>query len=343
MLLAILIFHRSFTPVCNEIVYNAMPYHVMAWHGMVSSRNVTVIHCDTQIYNFNLFLDFASSMEESITIIDRVQAYLAVNKLEDQCLPWELLKSTSNRSQERSVKLRAIEEYLGVFPDGTYVPLTLRQKLFFTLPLLKLEHKICKVRKITREIVTVIDALKPWEEDAKNVFLIRRFVLECLSPFKRFTLKQVNARYHEFPIEKCSWGMYIIAWIFITATLCFFMYWIFAWGVYQGDATLAAWGAVFGTNAANDILLVQMTKIFILYYLPGRAMQSQLLRIRGVLTDVAIKYINRHDSEHKKGEENIASEICVVQHMSAACRAARSYELKDLPSAWLLRQVKSNK
>jgi hypothetical protein len=29
----------------------------------------------------------------------------------------------------------------------------------------------------------------------------------------------------------------------------------------------------------------------------------------------------------------------VVQHMSAACRASRSSELKHLPSAWLLRQV----
>ena len=279
-----------------------------------------------------------------MTMMDRVQAYLAVNNVEDQCLPWDILESTSNQSQERSVKLRAIEEYLGVFPDGTFVPLTLRQRLYFASPLIKLEYKICKVRKTTRQIISTIDALKPWEEDARNVCLIRYFVLECLSPFKRFTLKETNAKYDEYPKPKCSWQAYIAAWIFVTGTLLFFMYWIFAWGVYQGSATLAAWGAVFGTAAANDILLVQMTKIFILYYLPAKAMQSQLLRIRGVLADVAMKYINRHDSEYKIATKDIAiaSDICVVQHMSAACRAARSPELKDSPSAWLLRQVENS-
>ena len=34
-----------------------------------------------------------------------------------------------------------------------------------------------------------------------------------------------------------------------------------------------------------------------------------------------------------------ASQLRIVQHLSAACRAARSKELKNLPAAWILRQM----
>ena len=277
-----------------------------------------------------------------MTMMDRVQSYLLASDMEDQCLPWEVLNSTDFISKERSAKIKAIEEHLGVFPDGTHVPLTLRQKLYFDSPLLKLEFKINKVRQASAEIVSIIDSFKPWEEDVKNTRLIRHFILECIAPFKRYTLEAFNTRYDQYPSARRTWVAYIFAWIFISTTLCFFMYWIFAWGVYQGDATLAAWGAIFGTGVGQDVLLVQVTKIFILYYLPAKAMQPQLLRIRRVLADVAMNYINRHDSTYGKIEGVDGGEICVVQHMSAACRAARSSELRELPSAWLLRQVRED-
>ena len=84
-------------------------------------------------------------------------------------------------------------------------------------------------------------------------------------------------------------------------------------------------------------------------------MQPQLIRIRKVLADVSMKYINKDDvgdlyRKNKiilstgscKSMNDLRDEISVVQHMSAACRAAWSHELKDLPSAWLLRQVRTD-
>ena len=116
---------------------------------------------------------------------------------------------------------------------------------------------------------------------------------------------------------------------------------------------MKAWGSIYGTTAATDILLVQVTKIYILYYLPSQAMQPQLIRIRKVLADISMKYINKDDvgdlyrknqiilpTGSSKSKNDLRDEISVVQHMSAACRAAWSHELKDLPSAWLLRQVR---
>ena len=287
--------------------------------------------------------------------MDRARAYLSTINDAEHPLPWSVPRTTDIGGRERAAKIKEIEEHLGIFPDGNLVPLTLLQKYFFKDSLSKLNYKIQKVRRDCREIVEVIESFHPWEHDIKNTRLIRHFIIDCLSPFKRKTLEFTNATYDEYPTGRPSWSTYIGSWIFISGTLIFFMYWIFAWGVYQGGDTLNAWGKIYGTTAATDILLVQVTKIYILYYLPAQAMQPQLIRIRKVLADISMNYINKdYVSElcHENGivlptgsynfKNDLRNEICVVQHMSAACRAAWSSELKDLPSAWLLRQVRTD-
>ena len=283
--------------------------------------------------------------------MDRARSYLSTANA-DHPLPWSVPQITDIGGSERAAKIKEIEIHLGVFPDGNLVPLTLRQRYFYKDSLSKLIYKIQKVRRDCREIVEVIESFQPWEHDIKNTRLIRHFILECLSPFKRMTLEFTNATYDEYPTGRSSWSTYIGSWILIAGTLIFFIYWIFAWGVYQGGDTLNAWGKIYGTTVATDILLVQVTKIYILNYLPSEAMQPQLIRIRKVLADISMNYINKNDVSdlyHKnrviswiKSKNDLTDEISVVQHMSAACRAAWSHELKDLPSAWLLRQVRTD-
>ena len=298
-----------------------------------------------------------------MSIMDRVRSFLSSEEVEQNPLPWEPIKCTELRLKERSAKIKAIEEHLGVFPDGNIVPLTFRQQLFFKDSISKLEYKITKMRREADEIVEIIEGFYPWEDNIKNTRLIRHFIIECLSPFKRHTLECTNSTYDEYPGGKSSWPAYIASWTMLNAAIVFFLYWIFAWGVYQGEDNLTAWGKIYGTSAAQDIILIQTTKMFILYYLPAQAMQTQLIRIRKVLSDVTMNYINANEDKNnengnedgvKKVDENgremnsefgmsaygLRSEISVVQHMSAACRAARSDELKLLPAAWLLRQVR---
>ena len=137
-------------------------------------------------------------------MMNRVQSYLRESDIEDCYLPWESLQCTMHGSKERSAKVKAIEEHLGVFPDGTHVPLTLRQRFYFNSPLLKLEHKINKIRQEAGRIVKIIDAFETWEESVKNTRLIRHFILECLSPLKRYTLEVFSTSYDEYPNARCS-------------------------------------------------------------------------------------------------------------------------------------------
>ena len=281
--------------------------------------------------------------------MDRARSNLSALNNADYPLPWSVTQFTDLGGCERAAKIKEIEEQLGIFPDGNLVPLTLRQRCMFKDTLSKLIHKIQKARRDCREIVEVIESFQSWEHDIKNTRLIQHFILECLSPIKRKTLKFTNATYDEYPTGRSSWSTYIGSWIFISGTLIFFIYWIFAWGMYQGGDTLKAWGSSYGLTAATDILLIQVAKVYILYYLPSQAMQPQLIRIRKVLADISMNYINKDDASglsnipptgSSRSKNDLRDEISVVQHMSAACRAAWSHELKNLPSAWLLRQVK---
>jgi hypothetical protein len=281
-----------------------------------------------------------TSSEEARIVLDRVHSFL-LSEANDVAttLPWIGAISTDQAQRHRKATIDAFEEHLGIFPDGNFVPLTFKQRLFFGTPMAKLEYKIDKARKRTKEVVRAVSSLQSTDDDGRDIALLREFVLECLSPFKRHALKVNNSAYDEATIRIVSWPVYIVAWTFVTGSLLFFVYWIFAWGVYEGDNILASWGAIFGTGAASDILLVQITKVVLLHYLPAVAMQPQLLRIRSVLADISMSYINRYDPSAELAEVKGMELIKVIQHTSTACRASRSPELNALPAAQLLRQV----
>ena len=45
------------------------------------------------------------------------------------------------------------------------------------------------------------------------------------------------------------WSVYILSAIFVNGALCFYMYYVLAWGIYNGEDTVLAWGTVYGIRA----------------------------------------------------------------------------------------------
>ena len=269
-------------------------------------------------------------------MLKSVKEFLAQGDVQDAWMPWDELKDEDKLIATREIRVKTFEDLIEVLPNGELLPLTCRQRLMFRTPVSKLVFKAGKVHKKSKDIVKEISELRTTDVEEKDSKLIKHFILECVSPFKRHALKVNNAAFNVNMGDRPSWLVYIASWAFISGTLCFFMYWMFAWGIYNGDAILQAWGTIYGTSAGKDILLVQVTRSFVLFYLPAQAMQPQLMRIRSVLADISMNCLN-HQSEW--GNNVDESVINVVQHMSAVCRASRSLELRDLPASWLLRQV----
>jgi hypothetical protein len=274
--------------------------------------------------------------EEVAAMLKSVKKYLAQGDVEDTWMPWSELKDTDLRIANREIRVKTFEDLIGVLPNGDLLPLTCRQRLLFRTPTAKLVFKAGKVHKKCKDIVKEINELRTTDVDEKDAKLIKHFILECVSPFKRHALKKNNAAFNMNMGDKPSWPVYIASWSFISGALCFFMYWIFAWGIYNGDSILQAWGTIYGTSAGKDIFLVQITRTVLLFYLPAQAMQPQLMRIRSVLADISMNCLNYESEWGSSADESV---INVVQHMSAVCRASRSIELRDLPASWLMRQV----
>ena len=311
-------------------------YTILHYTIPLSSVRVTIFY---SLFYYIVPVGMLSAAEETDAVLSRVSTFLRKGESDIICLPWE--DDHRNHLQLRAARVRAIEEHLGLLPNGLFVPLTLRQHVTFGTPLAKLQYKISKARRQSNDVIQKVNDKRHANDDEKDIALLREFILECLSPFKRFTLERCNSAFDKPSASPICWLFYILSWLFVSGSLLFFLYWIFAWGVYEGDEILRAWGAVFGTGAVSDILLVQITKIMLLYYLPAAAMQPQLLRIRSVLADVSMNYINRHRRAYSLDSVAEGELINVVQHMSASCRASRSNELNALPAAWLLRQVRN--
>ena len=334
--------------------------------------------------------DFCTPLEETRDILGRVNHFLSHGNMEILTLPWdrEIMKSNDHSMNYRGTRIKsrtstrtridAIEDHLGVLPDGTFVPLTLRQRLIHWSPLSRLESKIITIRKKTKKITYVINSFKAWERDKKDNRLIKQFIFGCLTPFKQYALQAIIAPYEELNEEKISWIMYLLSWSFIICSMAFFLYWVFMWGLYNGDAAVHAWGITFGIAFAETALLVQVTEYYVIFYLPALAMQPQLQRIRSVLVDVSMNSINKIDDDvhasnndmnavfrgertgtgtgvragvRVRGEGDAVAaqqqqedndDFKVVQVLSPACRAAWTPELKFLPAAHLLRQVRTD-
>lgn len=269
-------------------------------------------------------------------MLKSVKEFLAQGDVQDTWMPWDELKDTDMRIAHREIRVKTFEDLIGVLPNGDLLPLTCRQRLLFRTPTAKLAFKAGKVHQKSKEIVKEISRLRTTDVGEKDAKLIKHFILECVSPFKRHALRTNNAAFNVNFSDRPSWPVYLASWSFISGALCFFMYWIFAWGIYNGDAILEAWGTIYGTSASKDIFLVQITRTVVLFYLPAQAMQPQLMRIRSVLADISINCLNNQDEWGNSVDESV---INVVQHMSAVCRASRSIELRDLPASWLLSQV----
>ena len=111
--------------------------------------------------------------EEASTLLARVRTFLSFQDIERYSLPWEMMRNSDMKVKDRGVKVEAMEEHLGILPDGAFVPLTTRQQLCFGTAMNKLEYKIKKVRKKAEEVVRVVSSHETGEQDGRDIRLQR--------------------------------------------------------------------------------------------------------------------------------------------------------------------------
>ena len=141
--------------------------------SVLANEDVKYVYCN------------ALSVEEELLVIME-DANIFLNECASNTpVPWRGVAVNS----ELEARREAIMSQLGVYPDGTAVPLSLIQRLYFGNSRKKLLWKLRKVRYMEKEILNTLETLAEGEEDMRDRCLIQYFVLEQLTSLKRYAVR----------------------------------------------------------------------------------------------------------------------------------------------------------
>ena len=187
------------------------------------------------------------------------------------------------------------------------------------------------MRQKVQEIQEELSLFIPGEDDYKDTLLIQNFILEQLSPFKRYALRKEFFQFdNALPGYVDGWK-WILAWCIIIATWLFYMLWIFQWAALHSEFTMVSWFIQLILAILQDIFVVEVVQIYVVHVLAIEALRPQLKRIYHTLNNIVIDKL-------RKGAISMRN-VNVVQHLSAACRTARTRQAQDLPAAQLLMRI----
>jgi hypothetical protein len=288
--------------------------------------------------------------EEAEEILQRVHRFLSSGDIEqprsfnyenNEAHSYTTIPNAMETDEESTFLIRcdAIRQYLGVDFDGSPMPLSLRQRLFFGSPRQHLEYKVKKARQAAKMILVNADLRESRSDDAhrSDIILLQSFILECVSPLKRYALKQYFFRFREkFNANLLLW---LLAWFFVVSSLLFMLYWILAWGIVNGGQTMMIWGILFASSLVLDAVFVSTSSVIVMYYLSVEALYIQLRSIKAALSEVVQRMVQIKYGPIEGQANYHSDQLEVVQHMSGACRAAHSASLGSTASARILQHV----
>jgi hypothetical protein len=227
--------------------------------------------------------------------------------------------------------MKAVGSKLMVNLDGTMKPLTIRQRVLYKNRQELLEEKLKSARRKAVDICEKIEEMETKDDCMKDVALMRKFILEQVSVFYRFTLKKLFADIEGMPPEVINPYLWVLSWIAMIGAQMFLLYWIFAWGITNGGDTLEHWGTDYGVAAVQDIFLCEVVLILVLFVLVVMSAKPQLQVIKRVINERAMSLV--------QDGVDFTEHVTVIQHFSPACRVARMSGMRHLSSAAILRNI----
>ena len=139
--------------------------------------------------------------------------------------------------------------------------------------------------------------------------------------------------------------LWIFAWVVVLGIWFFCLYWALVWGIVNGEDILIIWLIEFGTAIVQDIFFFIPIVILLMNSSVIVRTESKMRHVYNVLEEIASRLILKTDSKQiQKADPNVvlAEEDALtvgfnaIQYTSSACRAARTVQGRNLPSAQLL-------
>ena len=128
----------------------------------------------------------------------------------------------------------------------------------------------------------------------RNQSLLQTFILEQLPPYHRFVLKRHCYSHCYLLPDLVPLWQWLGAWIVVIGSILFFIYWTLMWCLYSGNKTFQSWGSVLLATYLEDIFLVQMMKVWVVYISTHASLMPRLAAIQSVLEKVADEACQRY-------------------------------------------------
>jgi len=272
------------------------------------------------------YVDRMTVEEECDEILQSCAEVLHSNML-DAPLPWK----HSIKFNEHNAHSEAMKEQLGVDTMGNLVPLTWRQLLIYKSPRQRMESKIRAARRREDVIRQQLKGIGKGEHDTKDILLMQHFFLEQLNPLKRFALKREFLLLHNSTAEEIDVRLWVLGWLAVICFNLFSVYWILNWCATSGSAAFTAWGISIGLDFAQDIFINEVAILYLSHVVVAEVLRPHLKHMYDVLGDVSKNTILGDVS---------TKYLNAVQHLSGACRIARTKMCEGLGSAHILRSIR---
>ena len=294
--------------------------------------DAAICESDLRLEEINFYNEFRTLHEEVNLLTTAAKATLAYNTAVCS-LPWTV--GTLDLEDDLLDCARALKEYLGLYDDGSPMPMTPTQQLVFRTARRKLEWKIQKVRNQAEEIMGHIDEFLKSDQgaiDNINSFLIQSFILEQMSPFRRHALREEFFHYDSASPPPVNGVLWMSCWVFLILLWIFLVYWCLLWAMENSSVTATMWMQQMIFVLIQECFVNECMQIFIVNVLVVESLRPQLKKIIDVLTGILLVKV----ATEKKME---SERFNLAQHTSAACRAAQKPELRKLISSRLLRHI----
>jgi hypothetical protein len=290
-----------------------------------------------KLYERYVYFDFTTAEEEATMLLRFITNSLE-NRLKSAPIPWRNDKNTIDGLS--AANLEAIMSQLGIHADGSPVELSwIKRVLRGTTPRQRVISKIKRVRRGVDIIMDDIDNFPADMEDYKETTMIQHFILEQLTPFKRYALKRQFFQFDCAAPDKIEGSKYLMGWGFISFVWLFCVYWVYSWAIQNSGVTMSSWSFEIGFVLLQDTLVNDMVQVILVHVIAIEALRPQLKRIYAILNQILNEKISTEKSSITQQEREDSHEFCVAQHLSSTCRAARRPELHYLSFSQLLMRI----
>ena len=200
----------------------------------------------------------------------------------------------------------------------------------------KLQGVIMAARGECNKLIAALRELKEagYDNRVMDQVLFRAFIIERFFDESEDADGFLTINY--LPSESTDPFLWVAAWCITGAMWLFCFYWCLVWGIKNGEDVLLIWFHDFGLAVMQDIVLFIPLVCFFFYSVDVVCFEPQMRHIEKVLSDIIDARVENCDYNVPDKQESI------LQHTSAACRAARSDECKHYTSSAVLQKITDN-